>query len=139
MLFIKSPSTPIKANYRHLHPPRHGAMEGGCNGWKNGVQYCQRNLEATLALARETADGYIDDILIGTTQENLGTVEQLLKRHNCEIHTIFDLLRQKQWVARFPKCKFFQNEVEFLGHISRDGLRKPSPGKLLGVEKWELP
>jgi hypothetical protein len=50
-------------------------------GWKNGVQYCQRNLEATLASAREIADGYIDDILIGTDHENSDSVEELLRKH----------------------------------------------------------
>jgi hypothetical protein len=49
------------------------------------------------------------------------------------------LLRKNEWVARFSKCKFFAKEVEFLGHILKDGQRKPAPGKLLAVEKWELP
>ena len=32
-------------------------------GWKNGVHYCQRNLEVALADAKEIVAGYVDDIL----------------------------------------------------------------------------
>ena len=37
-------------------------------GWKNGVQYCQRNVEVTLQDVRHLARGYVDEIPIGTTE-----------------------------------------------------------------------
>jgi hypothetical protein len=30
-------------------------------------------------------------------------------------------------------------ELEFCGHILREGRRSPAPGKLLSIQKWELP
>ena len=52
-------------------------------GWKNGVQYCQRNLEVALGGVRDIAPGYVDDILIGSAkadpQEDTDT---LLLRHD---------------------------------------------------------
>ena len=30
-------------------------------------------------------------------------------------------------------------EVEFCGHILRQGKRSPAPGKLLPIQKWEIP
>ena len=30
-------------------------------------------------------------------------------------------------------------EVEFCGHILRKGRRSPAPGKLLPIQKWEIP
>ena len=30
-------------------------------------------------------------------------------------------------------------EVEFCGHVLSAGRRKPAPGKLLALQKWELP
>jgi len=29
-------------------------------------------------------------------------------------------------------------EVEFCGHILREGRRSPAPGKLLPIQKWEI-
>jgi len=37
------------------------------------------------------------------------------------------------------KSKFFQLELEFCGHDLREEVRMPSPGKLLPLQKWELP
>ena len=37
------------------------------------------------------------------------------------------------------KCQFFVREVELCGHILGNGTRRPAPGKLKAVEKWELP
>ena len=116
-------------------------MEGGGNGLEKRCAILSKEF-GSVAPAREIADGYIDDILIGTDQENLensGSVEEILRRHDLEIRKILDLLREKEWVARFEKCNFFAKEVEFLGHVLKDGQRKPAPGKLLAVEKWELP
>jgi len=35
--------------------------------------------------------------------------------------------------------KLFVKEVEFCGHILGGGKRRPSPGKMLALEKWEAP
>ena len=37
------------------------------------------------------------------------------------------------------KCRLFVPEVEFCGHILGGGIRRPAPGKLLAIEKWEPP
>jgi hypothetical protein len=37
------------------------------------------------------------------------------------------------------KAQLFMEDIEFCGHIMRDGRRWPSPGKLLAVQKWQLP
>ena len=30
-------------------------------------------------------------------------------------------------------------EVEFCGHVLSEGRRRPAPGKLLSIQKWDLP
>ena len=51
-------------------------------GWKNGVQYCQRNVEVALEEVRHLAQGYVEDILIGTNRNHLGdSVEDLICQH----------------------------------------------------------
>ncbi len=37
------------------------------------------------------------------------------------------------------KAKMCMGEVEFCGHIIREGRRVPAPGKLLSFQKWDLP
>ena len=49
-------------------------------GWKNGVQYCQRNVEVALEDVRHLARGYVDDILIGTNRDHPGDTEEDLIR-----------------------------------------------------------
>ena len=37
------------------------------------------------------------------------------------------------------KANLFMREAEFCGHILREGRRSPASGKLLSIQKWELP
>ena len=42
-------------------------------------------------------------------------------------------------MADLRKCFFFVPEVEFCGYLLGKGVRKPAPGKLMAIEKWEPP
>jgi len=46
--------------------------------------------------------------------------------------------RRQQLVSSPAKSAFFQREVEFLGHVICEVVRKPSSGKLLPLQKWEI-
>jgi hypothetical protein len=46
---------------------------------------------------------------------------------------------EEKLVCSGPKSEFFQKEVQFCGHILREGRRSPAPGKLLPLQLWELP
>jgi hypothetical protein len=52
---------------------------------------------------------------------------------------VLNTFEKHQIICSPSKSKFFQQEVEFLGHILRDGVRTPVPGKLLPLQKWALP
>ncbi|XP_074377511.1 putative mitochondrial protein AtMg00860 [Apium graveolens] len=48
-------------------------------------------------------------------------------------------LGEKQLYAKFPKCEFWLDEVQFLGHIvGKDGI-KVDPMKIEAVSRWEQP
>ncbi|KAM1267623.1 hypothetical protein ACFX2G_000011 [Malus domestica] len=48
-------------------------------------------------------------------------------------------LREHQLYAKFSKCQFWLNEVEFLGHVvSAQGIQV-DPQKISAVENWEQP
>ena len=48
-------------------------------------------------------------------------------------------MKQNQLVCDKKKCKLFVTEIEFCGHILGGGTRRPAPGKLMAIEKWEVP
>ena len=85
---------------------------------------------------RDVADPYIDDIIIGTCVEE---GEDLISKHLSDIKRVLQVLKDNFLIADVRKCKFFVYEVEFCRHILSKGTRKPAPGKLLAIEKWEVP
>ena len=83
------------------------------------------------------ADPYIDDIVVGTRVEG-GSEEELLMQHDKDLRQVLEVLKKEDLVVD-KKCKFFIPEVEFCGHVLGGGTRRPAPGKLRAIEKWEKP
>ena len=103
-------------------------------GLQNASQQFQQLMEDRLQPVRDIADPYIDDIIIGTW---VGPEEDLLEAHDKDVRRVLELLKGDQFVV--GKWKLFVKEVEFCGHILGGGARRPAPGKLRAIEKWELP
>ena len=97
--------------------------------WKNGVQYCQRNVEVALEEVRHLARGYVDDILIGTNRDYAGnTEEDLIRQHFRETRSVLLQLGRYDLIASLKKAQFFVKEVEFCGHLFAGGKRHPAKG-----------
>ena len=105
-------------------------------GLQNASQQFQQLIEDRLLPVKDVCDPYIDDIIVGTW---VGPGEDLLKAHDSDVRRVLELLKKDQFVADQKKCRFFVPEVEFCGHILGRGERRPAPGKLRAIEKWELP
>ena len=73
---------------------------------------------------------YIDDIIVyGATEEE----------HEENLRKVLQRLREVGLKLKPQKCKFFQKEVTYLGHvISAEGL-KPDPEKYDPIRNWPLP
>ncbi len=84
----------------------------------------------------ENADPYVDDIIIGSTGENM---EEIMANHETYVRAVLRVLREENLIVDPKKANMFMGEVEFCGHILREGRRSPAPGKLLSIQKWELP
>jgi hypothetical protein len=131
---------PLHPDSRHItctHTP-FGIYQWRVNvmGLKNaGIQF-QMMIDDRLQPVRDVADAYIDDIIIGT---RVGPGEDLFEAHDRDLRRVLALLAKGQLIADVSKCKFFVPEVEFCGHILRNGTRSPAPGKLSAIEKWERP
>ena len=104
-------------------------------GLKNGNAMFQRMMEWVLR-DHPNADPYVDDIIIGSTAN---TPEELLDQHEKDIRGVLETLEKYSLVADWGKAHLFMQEVEFCGHVLREGRRGPAPGKLLSIQGWELP
>jgi hypothetical protein len=104
-------------------------------GLKNGNAMFQRMMEWVLR-DLENADPYVDDIIIGSTGANM---EEIVANHEKDVKAVLDVLREHKLIVDPKKASMFMGEVEFCGHILREGRRSPAPGKLLSIQKWELP
>ena len=95
----------------------------------------QRMMEWVLA-ELDNADPYVDDIIIGSTGD---TEEELMENHERDLRALLEVLKREELVVDPRKANLFVREVEFCGHILREGQRSPAPGKLLSIQKWEIP
>jgi hypothetical protein len=73
---------------------------------------------------------YLDDILVFSKD---------VAEHTMHLQRVLDQLRKHQLYAKLEKCKFFQPEVSFLGHIIRAGEIAPDPQKIQVVQQWPQP
>ena len=104
-------------------------------GLKNGGPIFQRMMEWVL-LGLECANVYIDDVIIGSTGDSW---DECLSNHERDVETVLDRLAEHKLIVDERKAHLFTTEVEFCGHVLRDGRREPAPGKLLSIQKWDLP
>ena len=103
---------------------------------KNASIQFQKMMESVLESVKDVADCYIDDIIVGTRLEGEG---ELLAQHEKDLKRVIEVLKEQKLIVDISKCRLFVPEVEFCGHILGGGTRRPAPGKLLAIEKWETP
>uniref|UniRef100_A0A3B1JU25 Gypsy retrotransposon integrase-like protein 1 n=1 Tax=Astyanax mexicanus TaxID=7994 RepID=A0A3B1JU25_ASTMX len=73
---------------------------------------------------------YLDDIIVFSS-----TVLQHLER----LAVVFDRLQKEGLKAKLDKCNFFQQQVNYLGHVvSKEGV-STDPGKIAAVANWQRP
>jgi hypothetical protein len=73
---------------------------------------------------------FIDDILIYSKDK---------EEHAKHLRIALRILQEHQLYAKFSKCEFWLDQVEFLGHvISKEGIAV-NPSKVASVLEWEAP
>ncbi|KAD2805396.1 hypothetical protein E3N88_38773 [Mikania micrantha] len=73
---------------------------------------------------------FIDDILVYSKNES---------DHACHLREVLETLRREKLYAKFSKCAFWLQEVQFLGHVvNADGIHV-DPSKIQAVAKWSPP
>ncbi|GJR16693.1 putative reverse transcriptase domain-containing protein [Tanacetum coccineum] len=73
---------------------------------------------------------FIDDILVYSKEK---------KEHGKHLKTILELLKKERLYAKFSKCDFWLDSVQFLGHvIDRNGVHV-DPAKIKATRNWIAP
>jgi hypothetical protein len=104
-------------------------------GLKNGNAMFQRMMEFVLQ-DLDNADPYVDDIIISSTG---GTWEEVIANHERDLRAVLNTLKVNELIVDPRKVHMYIKEVEFCGHILREGSISPAPGKILSINKWEPP
>ena len=65
--------------------------------------------------------------------------KRALANHDELVRRVLDRLSEYKLVVDPRKVHLFTTEVEFCGHVLREGRREPAPGKLTALLKWDLP
>ncbi|GJY46039.1 putative reverse transcriptase domain-containing protein [Tanacetum coccineum] len=73
---------------------------------------------------------FIDDILIYSKTKG---------EHSEHLKIILDLLKKEKLYAKFSKCDFWLESVQFFGHvINREGVHV-DPAKIEAIKNWLVP
>ncbi|GJZ21682.1 putative reverse transcriptase domain-containing protein [Tanacetum coccineum] len=80
---------------------------------------------------------YLDKFVIVFIDDILST--QKSEEEHEPPKTILNLLQKEKLYAKFSKCEFWLQEVQFLGHVvNRDGIHV-DPSKVESVKNWKTP
>nr|GEW27560.1 putative reverse transcriptase domain-containing protein [Tanacetum cinerariifolium] len=59
--------------------------------------------------------------------------------HEVYLRLVLELLKKKEQYAKFSKCEFWLQEVQFLGHMVNQSGIHMDPSKIEAVKKWKAP
>jgi hypothetical protein len=108
-------------------------------GLMNASGQFQQMLDDQLLAVADVANGYIDDVAIGTKEGDPEEREDALVVHDKALRRVLEVMKEKVFVGNEKKAHLFVEELNFCGQILGHGVRRPAPGKLMAIEKWELP
>nr|GFA13649.1 RNA-directed DNA polymerase homolog [Tanacetum cinerariifolium] len=73
---------------------------------------------------------FIDDIIVYSKSK---------KEHEAYLREVFETLRKERLHAKFSKCEFWLQEIQFLGHVINFIGIKVDPTKIEAVMNWQTP
>ncbi|GJY95668.1 putative reverse transcriptase domain-containing protein [Tanacetum coccineum] len=73
---------------------------------------------------------FIDDILVYSKSKD---------EHEVHLRLVLELLKKEELYAKFSKCEFWLQEVQFLGHVVNQNGIHVDPSKIKAVKNWKAP
>ena len=62
-----------------------------------------------------------------------------LEEHKMHVKKTLEILRNSKLYAKVTKYSFFQQEVDYLGHVVGISKVKPDPAKIKAIKEWKQP
>ncbi|KAG8483064.1 hypothetical protein CXB51_021936 [Gossypium anomalum] len=93
---------------------------------------------AFMDLMNRVFQPYLDQFVVISVDDIL-VYSQTKEKHDEHMRIILQVLREKQLYAKFSKCKFWLNEVTFLGYVVSAERIKVDPRKIEVVLEWKPP
>nr|GEZ30685.1 putative reverse transcriptase domain-containing protein [Tanacetum cinerariifolium] len=59
--------------------------------------------------------------------------------HKVHLRLVLELLKKEELYAKFSKCEFWLQEVQFLGHVVNQSGIHVDPSKIVAVKNWKAP
>ena len=61
------------------------------------------------------------------------------EEHDEHLQIILQILREHKLYAKFSKCEFYKDKIQYLGHvISKEGI-SVDPDKIKAINQWHVP
>jgi len=73
---------------------------------------------------------YLDNILIFTKTK---------KEHAQAVQQVLQILKENKLFLRLEKCKFYKQQIEYLGLVISENKVSMDPVKVAGVQEWPTP
>ena len=73
---------------------------------------------------------FIDDMLIYSKSE---------EEHKEHLKIVLQELREHQLFAKFSKCDFFKDKIQYLGHVVTKKVIPVDPEKIKAIKDWQVP
>jgi len=73
---------------------------------------------------------YLDNILIFTKTK---------KKHAQAVQQVLQILKENKLFLRLEKCKFYKQQIEYLGLVISENKVSMDPVKVAGVQEWPTP
>ena len=99
-------------------------------GLKNAPPTFQRFMAQIFEGCTHCSDVYMDDIIV---------YSESMQQHERDLRLVLQTLRDAQLKVNINKCTFGAQEVEFLGHVLREGQIWMQPAKQEDIKNWEEP
>ena len=73
---------------------------------------------------------FIDDILIYSKTN---------EKHDEQLQIILQVLREHQLYAKFSKCEFYKDKIQYLGHVISEQGISVDKDKIKAIIDWPVP
>ena len=95
-------------------------------------------LSVFICLMNNVLHKYLDKFVVVFIDDSL-ICSKSKEEHKEHLKIVLQVLMQHQLYAKFSKCVFFKNKIQYLGHvITKEGI-SVDPEKIKTIEKWLVP